>query len=153
MKRIKALIIAVCLLMFASVASAAWSIYPTLMGGSEGKYIVKLVLLGDGTALDTNVWTNIRDAGAQRVDGLYIYRVTTVPDGTNAPSSTYAITMTDLMRDVATLSARSTTATETVLTSDQTVSGGFLSIAGYLQLTCEDIGSGNSTTIYLELVP
>lgn len=153
MKPFKVTIIAICLLMLASVASAAWGIYPSLLGGSEGKYIVKMVLLGDGTALDTNVWTNIRDAGAQRVDGLYIYRITTVPDGTNAPSSTYEVTMTDLMRDVATLAARSTTATETVLTSDQTVSGGFISIAGYLNLTCEDIGSGNSTTIYLELVP
>jgi hypothetical protein len=153
MKRIKALIIAVCLLMFASVASAAWSIYPSLLGGAEGKYIVKLVLLGDGTALSQNIWTTIKDVGANRVDGLYIYRVITIPDGTNAPSSTYEITLTDLTGDVATLAARSTTATESELTALKTVSKGYLSMNGYLLLTCEDIGAGNSTTIYLELVP
>jgi hypothetical protein len=153
MKRIKALIIAVCLLMFASVASAAWSIYPSLLGGAEGKYIVKLVLLGDGTALEQNIWTTIKDIGANRVDGLYIYRVITIPDGTNAPSSTYEITLTDLTGDVATLAARSTTATESELTALKTVSKGYLSMNGYLLLTCEDIGAGNSTTIYLELVP
>jgi hypothetical protein len=140
--------------LFSTSALAAWTISVSRVAGGSEKSIIKIELTGDGTALDQDIWSNIvgaSDIAAKTINRKYIYRAKTDPDGSNAPSSTYDLTISDRF-ETATLSSRSTTATEPVVVSDHTESGGYLSLYGYLQVTCEDIGSGNKTDLYLELV-
>jgi hypothetical protein len=60
--------------------------------------------------------------------------------------------LTDKFGDTATLSSRSVSATEKGIFARYTDSGGYLVMYGYLLLTCEDIGDGNKTTLYLEMI-
>ena len=151
MKLFRSIVIAIVLLFIASAASAAWTVQTRYIGSAGDKILVRIDLVGDGTALSQNIWPAIKALGVR--SGGYVYRVMTDPDGTSAPSGTYAVTLVDLMGDTATLAARSTTATEVELIAGNTTSGGYLSIYEYLLLTAEDIGSGNKTSVYLEMVP
>lgn len=150
------LIVLAALIFLPMPASAAWTIAVSKEAVAGAKSIIKVSLTSDGTALAQDIWSDITSATtfrAANILGKYIIRLKTDPDATNPPASTYAMTIIDALGDTATLSARSTTTTEFELIPDVTGTGGYLIMYGYLYITCEDIGSGNTTVLYLEMVP
>jgi hypothetical protein len=119
-----------------------------------GNAVLQFSFIGDGTALNTDLFTIIKEQANsselfELFSGKYINRYKTVPDPINVPSSTYEITLTDALGDIATLSARSITASQFGTMPDVSSSNGYLYAFSSVFITIEDIGNGNGCELWL----
>ncbi len=142
-------------LLIAGPVLAVWDIDVVQVAESGGQVLIKINMTGDGTALSRDIWPDFRAKNIMPLAllGKYIYRYRIDPDNTNPPAAVYALAITDRLGDTAAISDCSPTNSKFGKISHHTESGGYLSMNGELLIACDNIGNGNKTTLYLEVVP
>ncbi|BBO74383.1 hypothetical protein DSCW_18000 [Desulfosarcina widdelii] len=152
MKRTLLILIALCFFTLPSgPVMAEWEIAASVIkyNKAEGKALVKIDLTADASSTNFDLFSYLNGDDKKLVNGLYSYRLKTVPIGTL--SGQYTVTLTDAMES-ATIADRSTTTAQLVKVASYTESGGYLSIYGGLTVGLTSPGEGEQLTLYLESV-
>lgn len=122
----KRIIFAVCLFLTLAFTTSAFAAGACVFTSRENinvlnaiqRKVIKLTCTGDGT-----IATYSFNPATYGVQGWYLYNVTTIPDGTHAPTNLYDITLLVNAEDIAggLLADRSSTVAQTVVMTPSTL--------------------------------